>query len=69
MNTIILCFANMANSSKSNDVRPVIGEFTVFIKVKIDNLNEFSILKLKIDNKEDKDIKDRTKIIIVKKYL
>ena len=69
MNTIILCFANMANSSKSNVVRPVIGEFTVFIKVKIDNLNEFSILKLKIDNKEDKDIKDRTKIIIVKKYL
>ncbi len=69
MNAIILCLANMANLSKSNVVRPVIGEFTVFIKVKIDNLNEFSILKLKIDNKEDKDIKDRTKIIIVKKYL
>ena len=69
MNAIILCLANMANSSKLKVVRPVIGEFTVFIKVKIDNLNEFSILKLNIDNKEDKDIKDRTKIIIVKKYL
>tara|TARA_Y100000590_G_scaffold183679_1_gene209248 strand:+ start:300 stop:503 length:204 start_codon:yes stop_codon:yes gene_type:complete len=63
------CLANIGNPLKSNNARPVIEELTVFIKVKMDNLNEFSILKLKIDSIEDKTINDSIKIIIEKKYL
>ena len=54
---------------KSNSSKPKIEEFTVFIKVKIDNLNEFSnSIPLKL-NKEVKTISENIKINKVKKYL
>tara|TARA_B100001142_G_C13885229_1_gene481720 strand:+ start:186 stop:440 length:255 start_codon:yes stop_codon:yes gene_type:complete len=54
---------------KLNSVNPYIEEFTVFINVKIDNLKEFSNpIPLKL-NKEDKIIREKIKIKIVKKYL
>ena len=44
-------------------------ELTVFIKVKIDSLNEFSkSIPLKV-NRKVKNSKDMIKIITVKKYL
>ena len=44
-------------------------EFTVFISVKIDSINEFSKLIPLKHNKDIKIINDKIKIIIVKKYL
>ena len=54
---------------KSNSLIPYAEELTVFIRVKIPNLNEFSKLIpliLKIEINKNKEI---IKIIIVKKYL
>tara|TARA_B100000902_G_scaffold268206_1_gene254249 strand:+ start:361 stop:633 length:273 start_codon:yes stop_codon:yes gene_type:complete len=61
---IIKCILLKLNSS-----RPYADEFTVFIRVKIANLNEYSKLipaMLNIDVNKKNDI---IKIIIVKKYL
>ena len=48
---------------------PYIEEFTVFIKVKIDSLKEFSKSIPFEVNKNVKNNNDKIKILIVKKYL
>ena len=54
---------------KSNSSKPQIEELTVFIKVKIDNLNVFTNdMPLKLSNEVNIN-KDKMNIIIVKKYL
>ena len=56
-------------SLKLKSFRPYVEEFTVFINVSIDNLNEFSkLISLKLNN-EVKTKREIIKIIIVKKYL
>ena len=57
------------NSRKLKSAKSYIEEFTVFIKVKIDNLNEFSKEISEKVRKEVKKNKDITKIKTVKKYL
>jgi hypothetical protein len=54
---------------KSNSEIPYDEEFTVFIKVKMDNLKEFSNSILLNDNIRVKENKDITNIKMVKKYL
>tara|TARA_B100001057_G_C22559174_1_gene836580 strand:+ start:162 stop:434 length:273 start_codon:yes stop_codon:yes gene_type:complete len=55
--------------SKSNCAKPYAEEFTVFIKVNIASLNEFSKLIPLILNKDVKTKKEIIKSTIVKKYL
>ena len=69
MNKIKQFFVKKCKLLKLKSVNPYIDEFTVFIKVKIDNLKEFSkliplILSIEVNIKSD-----IIKIIIVKKYL
>jgi len=45
------------------------SELTVFIRVKIDNLKEFSKFIPDIDNKKDKKVNEIIKIRIDRKYL
>ena len=54
---------------KSNSPTPYVEEFTVFIKVNIDNLKEYSKFILLKLNKEVKTNKEIIKITTVKKYL
>ena len=54
---------------KSKSAKPYAEELTVFINVKIDNLNEFSKFIPAIHNKKTNTDKDNIKIKIVKKYL
>ena len=54
---------------KSNSAKPYAEELTVFIKVKIDNLNDCSNSIFPNDNIKVKENKDITNIRIVKKYL
>tara|TARA_B100000427_G_C14946886_1_gene350641 strand:- start:214 stop:408 length:195 start_codon:yes stop_codon:yes gene_type:complete len=54
---------------KSMLERLYIEEFTVFIKVKIDSLNELSKSIPKIVNKDETKNKDKIKTIIDRKYL
>ena len=69
MKKIKVYFVKKWRLLKLNSVNPYIEEFTVFINVKIDNLKEFSNpIPLKL-NKEDKIIREKIKIKIVKKYL
>ena len=56
-------------SLKLKSLKPYDEEFTVFIRVKIDNLKEFSKVMLLKLNKEVKINKEIIKIKIVKKYL
>ena len=56
-------------SQKLKSAKPYIDELTVFIKVKMDNLKEFSIsIPLNV-NKKVKNNKDIINAIIDKKYL
>ena len=56
-------------SPKLKSSKPQIEEFTVFIKVKIDNLKEFSnCIPFKLNN-ELRTSKERTKISTDRKYL
>ena len=48
---------------------PEVYEFTVFIKVNIDNLNASSLLISEIVNNKDKIDNDKIKIITDTKYL
>ena len=69
MNKIKQFFVKKCKLLKLKSVNPYIDEFTVFIKVKIDNLKEFSkliplILSIEVNIKSD-----IIKIMIVKKYL
>ena len=54
---------------KSKSSIPYKDEFTVFIKVKIEILNEFSKVRAKKVRNEDKNDKDTIKIKTDKKYL
>jgi hypothetical protein len=54
---------------KSIPSRLYIEEFTVFIKVKIANLKEFSKLIPEIDNKDETRNNDKIKTIIDRKYV
>tara|TARA_B110001452_G_C15014710_1_gene354744 strand:+ start:94 stop:261 length:168 start_codon:yes stop_codon:yes gene_type:complete len=54
---------------KLNSSRPYIDEFTVFIKVKIDNLKEFSKLIPLDVNRKLRKRREAIKTIIDKKYL
>jgi hypothetical protein len=60
---------NKCKSKKSKSASPYIEEFTVFISVKIDSLNELSnSMPLKV-NKKVKNNKETINMIIDKKYL
>ena len=56
-------------SQKVNSDNPDKEEFTVFIKVNIESLKEFSLLIPEIVNNNDKIVRDITKIITDIKYL
>ena len=63
---------NFENDDKSLKVKlsiPEVNEFTVFINVKVDNLNASSVLIPEIVNNNDKIDKDKMKIITDTKYL
>ena len=69
MNKIKQHFVKKCKLLKLKSVNPYMDEFTVFIKVKIDNLKEFSkliplILSIEVNIKSE-----TIKIMIVKKYL
>ena len=69
MKKIKVYFVKKWRLLKLNSVNPYIEEFTVFINVKIDSLNEFSnSMPLKLNN-EVKISRERININIVKKYL
>jgi hypothetical protein len=59
----------ISKSIKLNSFNPYIEEFTVFIKVKIDNLNELSKLIPLIVKKLLKKSNEMTNITIERKYL
>ena len=69
MNKIKQYFVKKCKLLKLKSVNPYIDEFTVFIKVKIDNLKEFSKLTPLILSIEVNIKSDMIKIMIVKKYL
>ena len=69
MNKIREYLVKKCKSWKLNSSSPYIEELTVFINVKIDNLNELSISIPLIDNKLDKNNKEIINIKIDKKYL
>ena len=54
---------------KSNPSRPYIEELTVFIRVKIDNLKDISLLMPEIVRNKDKILKEIINITTDKKYL
>ena len=56
-------------SQKANSSRLDVNELTVFIKVKIDNLNALSLSIPEIVSNNDKIDNDKIKIITEKKYL
>ena len=62
-------FENIPKSLKVKLFKPEVNELTVFIKVKIDNLNASSLFIPEIVNIIDKIDKDNIKIITDKKYL
>ena len=69
INRIKQYFVKKCRLLKLKSVNPYMDEFTVFIKVKIDNLKEFSKLIPLILNIEVNIKSDIIKIMIVKKYL
>ena len=69
MNKIRQYFGKKCKLLKLNSLKPQIEELTVFIKVRIDNLNEFSnSIPFKV-NKQVKIKKEKINIKTVKKYL
>ena len=62
-------FVKKCKLLKSKSDNPYIEELTVFIRVKIDNLNEFSKLISPRLNRDVKVNKEIIKIRIVRKYL
>ena len=69
MNKIRQYFVRKFRLLKLKSFKPYIEEFTVFIKVKIDNLNEFSNSIPPILNKQVRINSEKIKINTVKKYL
>ena len=62
-------FVKYCNSSKLNSFKPCIFEFTVFISVRIDNLNELSTFIPEMVSNEDKMNNDSININTEIKYL
>ena len=69
MNKIRQYFGKKCKLLKLNSLKPQIEELTVFIKVRIDNLNEFSNSIPLIHKKDTRIISDNINIITDKKYL
>ena len=69
MNKIREYLVKKCRSLKLNSANPYVEEFTVFIIVKIDSLNELSISIPLIDNRLVKNNKEIIKISIDRKYL
>ena len=69
MNSINEILDTLFKSQKVNSDNPDKEEFTVFIKVNIESLKEFSLLIPEIVNNNDKIVRDITKIITDIKYL
>ena len=69
MNKIRQYFVKKGKLLKLKSFKPYIEELTVFIKVKIDSLNEFSKFISLIVNKDVRIRSDNMNIIIDKKYL